>query len=106
MEVWEDERERRHIAAAVRYLWEAHRMAYFPVVAMVYAMACEPGSSFDDMLWTWTEYDHKILGYPKRPQEEWRSEVCRRLLMAGADTSEGIERWFEERAKEVREIED
>lgn len=97
--------ERDHIRESVRHLKEVHGVTYFPIIAIVYAMAVAPEAGYHNTLWSWSLYDHKIAGYPAAEAWWWHNEICRHLLKAGADVSEGTAQWFEARAKEVRELE-
>ena len=92
------------ITAAARYLRDVHGITFLPIVAIVYGMASAPGERYHKILWYWSVYDYKIAGYPKAGPWWWHNEMCRQLLKAGADTSEGTEHWFEARAKEVRDL--
>lgn len=107
MRTWDDElKERRRAREAVRHLWVNHGITYRPIVMVVYAMAICPAVPYRDVLDEWAKYDCKIIDMPTMDAELWHSEFCRRLLLAGADVSEGVERWFEKRAEEVRSYAD
>lgn len=102
----DDMLDERYITAAVRYLRERYGVTYFPILAIVYGMACEPGADYPTVLGYWAERDCEAAGFPQAEAWWWHNEICRYLLKADADVSGGVEHWFENRAKELRRLED
>lgn len=91
------------ITTAIRHLRDSYGISYRPIVAIVSAMALNEKRSFELGLNLWAEW--KAEGKPHAwPASRWRSEICYRLLKVGQTAPGGLEAWFEDRAKEVREI--
>lgn len=103
--IWDNEaRERRRAEATIRHLWQVYGITYWPIVVIVYGMACVPSRQYREVLSDWATYDRKRGDWPDMDAELWHSEICRHLLQAGADVTEGVEHWFEKRAGEVRQF--
>lgn len=98
-------REARTARAAVQHLWEAHRITYRPIVMVVFAMALYEGKSYEEALEDWADYEQVDEGH-HWPASRWHSEICYRLLKAGAEAAGGVPDWMQQRAKEVRELAD
>lgn len=98
--------ERRCAGAAINHLWNKHRIAYKPIVMIVYDMAVSPGKPYWEALADWAAYEDFGNALLQWPACRWHSEICYRLLKAGADVPEGVAAWFAERAREVRAIAD
>lgn len=105
METKEDiMREARIARAAVQHLWQAHRITYRPIVMVVFGMALDERRTYDQVLQDWADYEQVDEGH-HWPASRWHSEICYRLLKAGADTDSAAA-WMQQRAKEVRELAD
>lgn len=105
MEAKEDiMREARTARAVVRHLWEKYRITYRPIVMVVHAMALDEKRTYRQVLQDWAEYEEVQEGH-HWPASRWHSEICYRLLKAGADT-DSVPDWMQRAAEEVRELAD
>ena len=97
-------REAETARAAVRHLWQSHRITYRPIVMVVFAMALDERRSYEHVLQEWAEYEQIEGGY--WPASRWHSEICYRLLKAGVDAKGDAAAWMQQQAKEVRQLAD
>ena len=105
METKEDiMREARTARAAVQHLWQSHRITYRPIVMVVFGMALDERRTYEQVLQDWADYEQVGEGH-HWPSSRWHSEICYRLLKAGADT-DSTAAWMQQQAKEVRELAD
>lgn len=105
MEIKEDVmREARTARAAVRHLWEKYRITYRPIVMVVHAMALDEKRTYRQVLQDWAAYEEIQEGHHWSACR-WNSEICYRLLKAGAEP-ERVSDWMKQTAKEVRELAD
>ena len=105
METKEDiMREARTARAAVQHLWQAHRITYRPIVMVVFGMALDERRTYEQVLQDWADYEQVDEGH-HWPACRWHSEICYRLLKAGAEP-ERVSDWMKQQAKEVRELAD
>lgn len=96
--------------AAIRHLWQRHRITYKPIVTIVFDMALDSSRSYEAALEDWAATqcgppEQPIAG--KRyswPASRWHSEICYRLLKAGEECPGGVAAWFKAEAKEVRQL--
>lgn len=96
----------RRCAAAAREVTGRCGVNYRPVVMIVFDMALSPGKPYREALADWAAYEDFGNALLQWPACRWHSEICYRLLKAGADVPEGVAAWFDERAREVRAIAD
>lgn len=90
------------INSGIVWLWQEFGITYRPIVAITVVMAMDENLSFAKALRWWAEWEAKDKCFAW-PATRWRSEICFRLLVKRIDVAGGLERWFEARAKEVRE---
>lgn len=89
--------------AAIRHLWQRHRITYKPIVTLVYDMALDSSRSYEAALEDWAA-TQTVGGAWYWPASCWHSEICYRLLKAGEECPGGVAAWFETEAKEVRQL--
>lgn len=97
--------EDRIVETAIRHLWKDYRITYRPIISIVAVMAMDEARRLDDALQWWADFE--AVGKPFAwPATRWRSNICYRLLKVGQEAPGGLEQWFKDRAREVREIAD
>ena len=104
-----DKLEIEWVRLAVRHLYEEFNITFKPIVYLVAVMAAFPEMDYWDVLIEWSRHAHKILRQPSLEwmnSIQWHSELCYRVMKSGAEPEAGLEKWFEDRAKEVRELAD
>lgn len=87
---------------AVRTMWQEYGLTYFPIVAIVFGMAMAPSLTFEEVLDAWCDEGCELFDWPREDPPRLRSLICAKLLERLHDYPEGIDRWFEQRAEEVR----
>lgn len=87
---------------AVRIMWHEYGLTYFPIVAIVFGMALAPDLTFDEVLDTWCDEGCELFDWPREDPRQMRTTICAKLLSKMEDYPEGVDRWFDRRAEEVR----
>ena len=87
---------------AVRIMWQEYELTYFPIVAIVFGMALAPGLTFEEVMETWCDEGCELFDWPREDPPRMRSTICAKLLEKWHDYPEGVDKWFEKRAEEVR----
>lgn len=98
-------REARTARAAVRYLWEAKRVWYKPIVMIVFEMALHKEKTYEEALQDWAEYEHDEEGH-HWTASRWHGEICRHLLATEEEAETCVHVWLTKWAEEVREYAD
>lgn len=98
-------REARTARAAVRYLWEAKRVCYRPIVMIVFELALYPEKTYDEALRDWADYEQDENGH-HWTASRWHGEICRHLLATEEEAETCVHVWLTKWAKEVREYAD
>jgi hypothetical protein len=104
---WESEFDREVARATIRHLYANHNITYRPIVIVVATMAWDPDLKYWDALDEWSRRGYKIMNQPTLDwmgKTQWHAEFCYRVLKSGAVVEAGVDKWFEDRAKEVREL--
>ena len=91
---------------AVRIMWQDYGLTYFPIVAIVFGMAIAPGLTFEEVLDAWCSEGCELFDWPQIDSPQMRAMICAKLLAKLYDYPEGIDKWFEKRAEEVRKYAD
>lgn len=91
---------------AVRIMWQEYGLTYFPIVAITFAMAMAPGLTFEEVLEIWCDEGCELFDWPRDEPQRVRALICAKLLARQHDYPDGIEKWFDQRAEEVRKYAD
>lgn len=98
-------REARIARAAARYLWEAKRVSYRPIVMVVFGMALDERRTYEQVLQDWADYEQDENGH-HWTASRWHGEICRHLLATEEEAETCVHVWLTRWAKEVREYAD
>ena len=104
---WDEKYDRDVVKMIIRYLYEDHNITYRPVVIIIATMAMIDDLEYWDALDEWSRKGYKIMDQPSldwMTKTQWHAEFCYRVLKSGAVVEAGVDKWFEDRAKEVREL--
>ena len=93
----------------IRVLYEKFKITYRPIVYITALMAADVELDYYDALDVWSRKAPKILDQPSldwMDAVQWHADFCYRILKAGAEPEEGLKKWFEDQAEEVRMLAD
>jgi len=87
---------------AVRIMWQDYKITYFPAVAILFGMALAPDMTFEEVLEIWCDEGCELFDWPREDPSRMRNTICAKLLEKWEYYPDGVDKWFEERAEEVR----
>ena len=94
---------------AVRVLYEEFKITYKPIVYIAALMAADVELDYYDALEAWSRMAHKVLRQPSlewMDVVQWNADLGYHILKAGAEPEDGLKKWFEDQAEEVRMLAD